>query len=61
MNIRQALQERIRRLYQDRNLPVPDLSAFCEETTMETIEQLCTDFGISIADFFTDDLFYGIE
>lgn len=61
MNFDQAIQKRIISLYAEKAVEAPDVSVINGETTIDTIEQFCGKLGISIADFFVNDLFRGLE
>lgn len=61
MNIQQALKQRIQNLCQERNVSFDNYAdRIGENTTIEDIELICNQLGISLADFFVNDLFQNI-
>lgn len=61
MSIEQALQTRIKELCQEKSIPSSNfMDSISENTTIEDIELICDQFGISLADFFVNDLFQDI-
>lgn len=57
MNNTLAIRERIKTLCRENNFAVPDLESFTANSTIEDIEQLCHQIGVSLADFFVNDIF----
>lgn len=76
MTLETAIQERIMGLCRERGLSAHSLAMLCRipSSTMQhifsretstpcisTIEEICDGLGISLADFFVDDLFHNLE
>lgn len=57
MSNTEAIQTRIKELCNKLGKRLPDLSLYTGNTPLEDIELLCGHLGISVADFFCDDLF----
>ena len=62
MTIGEAVKERILQLCAERDLTINKLSrGRNNSTTVSTLQKLCDGLGITIIDFFNDDLFKDIE
>ena len=62
MNINQAIKNRIIQLYQERKLsPAHLLHQADGNITLDTVDAICAEIQITVADFFNSDLFRNLE